>query len=87
MRPCDHSTGASTTKLSPSGASVSTTARSEDIGGLCFRASAITTLTPRQPRAPTVVEYSLTPLGRLLLSPIDVLAQWAEQNLAEVLEA
>ncbi|MBP6690733.1 MAG: hypothetical protein KA153_12120 [Hyphomonadaceae bacterium] len=33
------------------------------------------------------MEYSLTPLGRLLLSPIDVLAQWAEQNLAEVLEA
>jgi DNA-binding HxlR family transcriptional regulator len=39
------------------------------------------------PTVPPAVEYSLTPLGRSLLGPINVLAQWAEQNMAEVLKA
>ncbi|MCX7357162.1 MAG: helix-turn-helix domain-containing protein [Alphaproteobacteria bacterium] len=39
------------------------------------------------PTVPPAVEYSLTPLGRSLLGPINVLAQWAEQNMAEVMKA
>ena len=39
------------------------------------------------PTVPPAVEYSLTPLGRSLLGPLNVLAQWAEQNMAEVMKA
>ncbi len=39
------------------------------------------------PTVPPAVEYSLTPLGRSLLGPIHVLAQWAEENMAEVMKA
>lgn len=39
------------------------------------------------PTVPPAVEYSLTPLGRSLLGPINVLAQWANENMAEVMKA
>ncbi|MEQ1489624.1 MAG: helix-turn-helix domain-containing protein [Terricaulis sp.] len=39
------------------------------------------------PTVPPAVEYSLTPLGRSLLGPINVLAQWANENMAEVMRA
>lgn len=39
------------------------------------------------PTVPPAVEYSLTPLGRSLLGPINVLAKWADENMAEVLKA
>lgn len=39
------------------------------------------------PTVPPAVEYSLTPLGRSLLAPINVLAQWANENMAEVMKA
>jgi DNA-binding HxlR family transcriptional regulator len=36
------------------------------------------------PTNPPRVEYSLTPLGRSLIGPIDALAQWAQSRHAEV---
>lgn len=39
------------------------------------------------PTVPPAVEYSLTPLGRSLLGPINVLTQWANENMAEVMKA
>ena len=39
------------------------------------------------PTVPPAVEYSLTPLGRSLLGPINVLAKWANENMAEVMRA
>jgi DNA-binding HxlR family transcriptional regulator len=35
--------------------------------------------------APPRVEYSLTPLGRSLLEPIEAMRRWAEANVPEVL--
>lgn len=37
--------------------------------------------------APPRVEYELTSLGRDLLGPIDALALWAEDHVAEIAEA
>ncbi|RKN45741.1 winged helix-turn-helix transcriptional regulator [Streptomyces hoynatensis] len=39
------------------------------------------------PTVPPSVEYSLTPLGRTLLPPLSVLADWAVQHEAEINEA
>lgn len=39
------------------------------------------------PTVPPGVAYALTPLGRSLLEPIDLLTQWANQNMAAVLAA
>jgi DNA-binding HxlR family transcriptional regulator len=36
---------------------------------------------------PPRVEYDLTPLGRTLIDPIEMLARWAESNGAALLEA
>lgn len=36
---------------------------------------------------PPRVEYELTPLGRTLIDPLNVLCRWAEQHIPEVLAA
>jgi DNA-binding HxlR family transcriptional regulator len=39
------------------------------------------------PEVPPHVEYSLTPLGRTLIEPIEALRQWAQAHLQEVEQA
>lgn len=39
------------------------------------------------PTNPPQVEYALTELGRALLQPVKVLAQWAQEHRAEVMNA
>ncbi len=39
------------------------------------------------PVVPPRVEYSLTPLGRSLVEPLDAICRWAERHLAEMLRA
>lgn len=39
------------------------------------------------PVVPPRVEYSLTPLGRTLVEPLDAICRWAERHLAEMLHA
>lgn len=39
------------------------------------------------PVVPPRVEYSLTPLGRTLVEPLDAIARWAERHLADMLQA
>ncbi len=36
---------------------------------------------------PPRVEYALTPLGQTLLEPLDAVRDWAEDNVAAILEA
>ncbi len=36
---------------------------------------------------PVTVEYSLTPLGRTLVEGVDILRQWAEANMEQILAA
>lgn len=36
---------------------------------------------------PPMVEYSLTPLGRSLIKPLDAIKDWAESHLPELLAA
>lgn len=33
---------------------------------------------------PPQVEYSLTPLGETLIEPLAILAEWSEQNMAQI---
>ena len=37
-----------------------------------------------EPTAPPAVHYALTPLGRTLIGPLDVLRDWAEANVPEI---
>jgi DNA-binding HxlR family transcriptional regulator len=39
------------------------------------------------PVVPPRVEYSLTPLGRTLVEPLDAICRWAERHLPEMLQA
>src|SRR5262245_42665226 len=39
------------------------------------------------PVVPPRVEYSLTPLGRTLIEPLDAICRWAERHLPQLLEA
>jgi DNA-binding HxlR family transcriptional regulator len=39
------------------------------------------------PVVPPRVEYSLTPLGRSLVEPLDAICRWAERHLPEMLQA
>ena len=39
------------------------------------------------PIVPPRVEYSLTPLGRTLIEPLDAICRWAERHLPEMLQA
>src|SRR5262245_6028323 len=39
------------------------------------------------PVVPPRVEYSLTPLGRTLVEPLDAVCRWAERHLGELLAA
>ncbi len=39
------------------------------------------------PVVPPRVEYSLTPLGRSLVEPLDAVCRWAERHLPELLQA
>src|SRR5262245_543475 len=39
------------------------------------------------PVVPPRVEYSLTPLGRTLIEPLDAICRWAERHLPQMLEA
>lgn len=39
------------------------------------------------PSMPPAVEYSLTPLGRSLLEPLQALSNWADRNMEEILRA
>jgi DNA-binding HxlR family transcriptional regulator len=39
------------------------------------------------PVVPPRVEYSLTPLGRSLVEPLDAISRWAEQHVPEMLRA
>ncbi len=39
------------------------------------------------PVVPPRVEYSLTPLGRTLVEPLDAVRRWAERHLGEMLQA
>jgi DNA-binding HxlR family transcriptional regulator len=39
------------------------------------------------PSIPPAVEYSLTPLGRSLLEPLQALSNWADRNMEEILRA
>ncbi|HET7293140.1 MAG TPA: helix-turn-helix domain-containing protein [Vicinamibacteria bacterium] len=39
------------------------------------------------PVVPPRVEYSLTPLGRTLIEPLDAVCRWAERHLPEMLAA
>jgi DNA-binding HxlR family transcriptional regulator len=39
------------------------------------------------PVVPPRVEYSLTPLGRTLIEPLDAICRWAERHLPEMLTA
>jgi DNA-binding HxlR family transcriptional regulator len=39
------------------------------------------------PVVPPRVEYSLTPLGRTLVEPLDAICRWAERHLPEMLHA
>lgn len=39
------------------------------------------------PTVPVTVEYAMTPLGRTLLTTLDALKDWAEQNIEQVLAA
>jgi DNA-binding HxlR family transcriptional regulator len=36
------------------------------------------------PVVPPMVEYSLTPLGRSLIEPLEAICQWAEKHLPEL---
>ncbi|MDJ0568806.1 MAG: helix-turn-helix domain-containing protein [Pleurocapsa sp. MO_192.B19] len=36
------------------------------------------------PVVPPQVEYSLTPLGETLVEPLSLLAEWSEENIAEI---
>jgi len=36
------------------------------------------------PEVPPKVEYSLTPLGRSLIEPLEAICQWAEKHLPEL---
>ena len=36
------------------------------------------------PVVPPQVEYSLTPLGETIVEPLSLLAEWSEQNMAEI---
>jgi DNA-binding HxlR family transcriptional regulator len=36
------------------------------------------------PVVPPMVEYSLTPLGRSLIEPLDAICRWAEKHLPEL---
>jgi DNA-binding HxlR family transcriptional regulator len=36
------------------------------------------------PVVPPMVEYSLTPLGRTLVKPLEMICQWAEKHLKEL---
>ncbi len=39
------------------------------------------------PVVPPMVEYSLTPLGRSLIGPLEAICQWAEQHAPEMAKA
>ena len=39
------------------------------------------------PVVPPMVEYTLTPLGRTLISPLEAICEWAESHLPELLAA
>ncbi|MEM7553772.1 MAG: helix-turn-helix domain-containing protein [Cyanobacteria bacterium P01_A01_bin.84] len=39
------------------------------------------------PQIPPQVEYSLTPLGETLISPLLEIAQWSKENFPEILSA
>ncbi len=39
------------------------------------------------PLIPPKVEYSLTPLGKSLIKPLDAICLWSEQNFAEIADA
>jgi len=39
------------------------------------------------PVVPPMVEYTLTPLGRTLIEPLEAVCQWAESHLSELLAA
>ncbi|CAN5321501.1 helix-turn-helix domain-containing protein [soil metagenome] len=39
------------------------------------------------PVVPPMVEYSLTPLGRSLIEPLEAICQWAEKHSAQMAEA
>lgn len=55
------------------------TLRALEVDGLVLRTS--------YDESPPRVEYTLTPLGRSLLSPLQAVRDWAESHVAEMIQA